>query len=231
MIFVVLAVLLLNYGKLALAPAKLDPAVAAQKLGAHDFSFLAIPAVWMCFAFFLFYAMAFGVVQLFAPESARQLHDVPIALAAMCLTIYMVASALGMVLGGFLASNPARCVRIVAAGFGLASLIALVLGYASLPVVAVPVLFAAMGFVAGTAGPSRDLLVKRSTPENASGRVYGVVYSGMDIGQALAPIIFGGLMDLHNYSGVWLGIAAIQALLIVSAFNVGRVRRTNLVAA
>jgi MFS transporter, FSR family, fosmidomycin resistance protein len=41
------------------------------------------------------------------------------------------------------------------------------------------------------AGPSRDLLVKRSSPDNATGRVYGVVYGGLDIGQAVVPLFIG----------------------------------------
>jgi len=187
--------------------------------------------VWMCFAFFFFYAMSLSGVQAFAPEAARLLHDVPAHFAAMCLTIYMVCSAGGMVVGGFLASDPTRCERIVGAGFGLAATIALVIGYADLPAMAVPVLFGAMGFGAGIAGPSRDLIVKRSAPEGATGRVYGVVYSGLDIGQAVAPILFGTMMDMHHPSQVWLGIAIVQAVLIVSAFNVKRVRRTVLVPA
>jgi MFS family permease len=109
--------------------------------------------------------------------------------------------------------------------------IALVIGLSPVSAVAVPVLFGAMGFAAGIAGPSRDLLVKRSTPENSTGRVYGVVYSGLDIGQAVSPLIFGALMDRHNYQGVWIGLVAMQALLITSAFNVRRVRRTALVPA
>ena len=182
----------------------------------------------MCFAFFFFYAAALSGVQAFAPEAARLLHGVPEHAAAMCLTIYMVCSAGGMVVGGFLASDPARCERIVGAGFGVAATIALVIGFATIPAMAVPVLFGAMGFGAGIAGPSRDLLVKRSAPDNATGRVYGVVYSGLDIGQAIAPLVFGTLMDLHRPSMVWLGIALVQAVLIVSAFNVRRVRRTVL---
>ena len=149
----------------------------------------------------------------------------------MCLTIYMVCSAGGMVAGGFLASDPARCERIVGAGFGMAATVALVIGFADVPAMAVPVLFGVMGFGAGTAGPSRDLLVKRSSPDNATGRVYGVVYSGLDIGQALAPLLFGTLMDWHRPAQVWLGIALVQVVLVASAFNVTKVRRTALVAA
>jgi MFS family permease len=185
----------------------------------------------MCFAFFFFYAMALSGVQTFAPGAARLLHEVPVDLAAMCLTIYMVCSAAGMVAGGFLAADPARCERVIGAGFGTAALVALLIGFAAMPALLVPVLFGVMGFGAGIAGPSRDLIVKRASPPNATGRVYGVVYSGLDIGQAIAPLIFGTLMDHRQPKLVWLGIAVVQGVLIVNAFNVRKVRRTTLTPA
>jgi len=198
---------------------------------AGQFDFLRIPAVWMCFGFFLFYAMVISVVQTFAPVAAGHLHAVPVALVAVCLTVYMVASAVGMVFGGFLASDPSRCERIVGAGFGIAAMLALFLAFGDFAPVVVPVLFGAMGFASGIAGPSRDLLVKKSTPANATGRVYGVVYAGLDIGQAVAPLIFGRLMDNGRYTAVILGLALVQGVLIASAFNVRRVRREALVPA
>ncbi|WP_140627524.1 MFS transporter [Methylibium rhizosphaerae] len=229
----VLAVVWLNRRHLQLPSS--SPAAGAASPAAHaqggSFDFLSIPAVWMCFAFFLFFAMSLSGVQSFAPEAARLLHGVSKDLAAMCLTIYMVCSAGGMLAGGFLASDPARCERIVGIGFGVAASVALTMGLADVPGAMVPVLFGAMGFFAGLAGPSRDLLVKRSTPDNATGRVYGVVYSGLDIGQAVAPLAYGLLMDHGLPGAVWVGIAMVQAVLIVSAFNVRRVRRTALVSA
>jgi MFS family permease len=225
--FVVLIILLLNRDKLSLpvtAPVKNTENTAVES----SFAFLQIPAVWMCFTFFFFYAMALSIVQAFAPEAARALHDVPLNLVALCLTAYMLCSAGGMVVGGFLASNPVRCERIVGTGMGLAAVTALMLGFANLAATHVPIVFGLMGFFAGIAGPSRDLLVKRSTPDNASGRVYGVVYAGLDIGQAISPLIFGALMDKRMFSSVLLGLALVQAVLIVSAFNVRKVRRTLL---
>jgi FSR family fosmidomycin resistance protein-like MFS transporter len=192
------------------------------------FEFLRIPSVWMCFGFFFVYAIVLSVVQAFAPEAARQLHDVPVGLVAMCLTIYMACGAGGMVLGGFLAADPSRCERVVGMGFGIAAMVALAIGLAPVPAFWIPVLFGVMGFASGIAGPSRDLLVKRSTPENASGRVYGIVYAGLDIGQACAPLLFGRLMDHGQYTAVWIGLVAAQLLLITSAFNVRRARRTLL---
>jgi MFS family permease len=229
--FGVLGVLWLNRERLALAPTHAHGGRGVGAPHGGNLGFLRIPAVWMCFAFFLFFAMALSGVQAFAPEAARQLHDVPARLAAMCLTIYMVCSAAGMVAGGFFVADPARCERIVAVGFGSAAAIALVIGFAELAPLAVPVLFGAMGFAAGLAGPSRDLIVKRSAPDGATGRVYGVVYSGLDIGQAIAPLGFGLLLDLHHPAAVWLGIAIVQGVIVTTAFNVRRVRRSVLAPA
>ena len=226
--FAVLAVLVMNRNQLTLPPA-LPSKAPATGVVEGSLGFLKIPAVWMCFAFFFVYALGLSIVQAFAPEAARRLHDVPLSLVAMCLTVYMVGSACGMVSGGFLAANPERCERIVGLGFGFAAIMSVTLAFGSFssPII-VPVLFALMGFSSGLAAPSRDLLVKRSTPDNASGRVYGVVYSGLDIGQALSPLIFGLMMDHDNFRGVLLGLALVQGVLIVSAFSVRRVRRTAL---
>jgi MFS family permease len=218
---VVLLILWVNRGALSLDVAAARKATAGDAAG-NEFAFLRIPAVWMCFGFFFFYAMALSVVQTFAPAAAGRLHAVPVGLIAICLTIYMVASAAGMVVGGFLASDASRCERIVGAGFGAAACIAIVLALADFVPTLVPVLFGGMGFVAGIAGPSRDLLVKRATPADASGRVYGVVYAGLDIGQAIAPLIFGRLMDHGQYASVLVGLAVVQGVLIASAFSVRR---------
>jgi FSR family fosmidomycin resistance protein-like MFS transporter len=231
LIVVVLVVLIANRSRLTIALATPATPKASEGKAAASFGFLAIPAVWMCFGFFFLYAVVLGGIQAFAPEAARQLHAVPARWAAMCLTFYMVASACGMVVGGFIAADPSRCERIVAIGFTVAAAIALTIAYAAIAPYAVPVLFAAMGLAAGIAGPSRDLIVKRASPENATGRVYGVVYSGLDIGQAFAPLVFAPLLDLHRPADVWLGIAIVQALMITTAVNVRRARRTALAPA
>lgn len=230
----VMAVLWSQRHRLALPPVprrslqSASPLVRAQE---HPLAFLRIPAVWVCFVFFFFYSGAMSGVQSFAPEAARLLHGITAAVAAACVTIYMVGSGLGMVLGGFLAQNPARCERIIAAGVGFAALTALAVALAPVPPVLVPVLFGLMGFLVGIAGPSRDLIVKRAAPDNATGRVYGIVYSGLDTGMAIAPLAYGFLMDHHQPLLVWLLIAALQAVLIFTALQVRGARRTVQAAA
>lgn len=195
------------------------------------FDFLKLPAVWFSFLFFMFYAVALGGIQSFATEAARQLHDVPVAWAAMCLSIYMVCSALGILLGGFLVRDPNQAERVITFGFGGAALCALSVGLLPWPAFMIPVLMGLMGFGAGLCGPSRDLLVKRAAPPNATGRVYGVVYSGLDVGMAFAPTLFGWMMDHQLPVWVWIGMALFQAVLIVNALKVGRDSRLKLGAA
>ena len=114
---------------------------------------------------------------------------------------------------------------MVALAFVVAASVALVLAFSPLPAWAVPLLFGLMGVASGTAGPSRDLLVKQSTPVNATGRVYGVVYGGLDVGQAITPLIFGLLMDHGQFRGVLIGLALVQCTLILSAFKLRSVSR------
>lgn len=217
---VVLAVLLLNHRRLHL---EVKPAGQARSEG--NFEFMRLPAVWLCFLFFFLFATVLGVVQAFAPEASRQLHGIALASVALCLTVYMIGSACGMVVGGFLVQDPRRSDKVVAAAFIVAAAVALTLALSPLPDWLVPVMFALMGFASGTAGPSRDLLVKQSTPVNATGRVYGVVYGGLDVGQAVTPLIFGLLMDHGHFRGVLIGLALVQCCLIFSAFKLRSVSR------
>lgn len=198
-----------------------QPAAGSESAAAESsLAFLKLPAVWMCFGFFFFYAGALSVVQSFAPQAAGKLHAVPPHWVAMCLTIYMVCTSVGMVLGGFLVGRARPSEHIVGTAFALASTLSLVLGFASVPAAAVPVLFGLMGFVTGIAGPSRDVLVKQATPAHASGRVYGVVYGGLDTGQALVPLLIGAMMDAGAYRSVWAVLAVLQGVLIISALRV-----------
>jgi MFS transporter, FSR family, fosmidomycin resistance protein len=230
LIFLVFGIVWLMRHRLVLEmPAAVPRHAAALTPQPHwreQFSFLSIPAVWMCFVFFFATAIVLSGVQSFGTEAARQLHDMPLNLVALCLSIYMLANAVGMAIGGFLISDPERCERVILGGFSFAALVGLVIGFASVPGYVVPILFGLMGLGAGISGPSRDMLVKRSAPDNASGRVFGVVYSGLDAGMAVGPLIYGGLMDMGQPALVWLAMACFQACMIVSAFKVRRVRRT-----
>lgn len=220
--FVVLCLLVVNRAELATEPPQ--PRQAAQAGEGGNFNFLRLPQVWMCFAFFFLTSVALAGIQSFASTSLVALYGVSLATATSAYTVYMLASAAGMVFGGFFAARASNHDRTIAAAFALAALLALLLAAGVVPGHLVVVVMGAIGLASGLAGPSRDLLIRAAAPKNATGRVFGVVYSGLDSGLALGPLMFGALMDAGHPSWVFIGIALFQGLAIATAVGVGTAR-------
>ena len=137
-------------------------------------------------------------------------------------TASIAAWAVNDVLAGRSASHD----RLIAAALAGAALVAVVIASGVLPAWSVLPAMGVMGFSAGSAGPSRDLLVRRAATarfgQQAFGRVYGFVYSGLDIGLAVAPLAFGPLMDAGRFGTVLVGVALLQGAAILTALGVGR---------
>jgi MFS family permease len=190
-----------------------------------SFAFLGAPVVWMCFLFFFLAVMAFGGLQNFAPAILRDTYGVTLAFATTALTAYLLGSAAGVGVGGFFASHGERQDRLVAYALSAAAMCSILLATAAFPGWSVVGLMAAMGFGVGFSGPSRDILVRRAATSTfgtgAFGRVYGFVYSGIDAGLALAPLVFGPFMDAGQPTHVLWGVATLQVLAIVAALSVG----------
>jgi len=194
--------------------------------GGSQFGFLRSGAVWMCFIFFLCATGAFGVLQSYAPAILGNVYGLPVAMATAGLTGYLLGSAGGTVVGGFVAAKTENSDRVIGLALGGSALVALLLASAILPAWSVLVLMAGMGFGVGVAGPSRDLLVRKAATarfgKSSYGRIYGFVYSGLDLGLATTPLIFGPMLDQGRFSAPLVGIAVLQCLALASAARVGQ---------
>jgi MFS family permease len=220
----VLAILVLNRAHLRPEPKAASAPAAAG--GEGTLSFLRLRAVWMCFAFFFLTAVSLGGIQAFSSIGLMQLYGISRELATGSYTAYMLASAGGMLLGGFVGVRATGAGRqdhdrTVAIAFAVAAALALLLGLAVVPGWLALPLMALVGFFSGIAGPSRDLMIRAAAPKNATGRVYGVVYSGLDSGLSVGPALFGLVMDAGHPGWLFAGIALFQALAIVTAVGVG----------
>jgi MFS family permease len=135
-----------------------------------------------------------------------------------------------MVVGGFVAVRVHTLDRTVGAALAAAALFAAALASGLPPVWSVLPLMVGIGVGVGLAGPSRDLLVRRVATESlaggntspAFGRVYGFVYSGLDVGLALGPLAFGALLDAGGRDGVLPGVALLQVLAVLTVLAMGR---------
>jgi len=225
--FAVLGLLLWRRRSLADASEPAMAVTARQRQGAPPaaLAFLGSGAVWLCFLFFLITTSAFGVLQNYAPAILHNVYGMALPVATLGLTAYLLGSALGMVAGGFIGSRFDDSDFVIAPSLALSALTSLLLAFGLSPTMAILPLMALIGFGVGVAAPSRDLLVRRAATAqfgaSAYGRVYGFVYSGLDIGLALSPLVFGPMLDAGQYNAPLLGVAALQVAALLLALAVG----------
>ncbi|MYM66641.1 MFS transporter [Pseudoduganella sp. FT55W] len=227
-----LVLALLVWNRHALRPEPIAaPMAGARAAGGGEgaFSFLKLKVVWLCFAFFFISAVALAGVQTFAATSLVSLYGMSLATATSAYTCYMIASAAGMVYGGFLGAGSRNHDRIIMIAFATAAVLAMVLAAAVVPAWVAVVLMGLIGLVTGISGPSRDLMIRGAAPANATGRVFGVVYSGLDSGLAVGAALFGMVMDARHPAGVFVVIGIFQALVILTALGVGSNSRVTAV--
>ena len=192
-----------------------------QTLKGSTALFLQAPIV-LCFLYFVFNTIGGLGLQTFIPTVLELDFGVGLALATTALTAYLLGGTLGILAGGFLAAHTARHDRVAAIGMLTG---AVLLGVVAAGGVSTPLLlpvFALIGCVLGATGPSRDLIVRGATPKGAAGRVYGFVYSGLDLGGIIGPVAFGFLLDHGLAREVFFGVAACYVIAIGTVFQVRR---------
>jgi predicted MFS family arabinose efflux permease len=190
---------------------------------AANLSYLKSPVIWFCFGFFLLSTVILSVVQNFSVPLLQTLHHVSLEAATLTLSAYMVCAGVGIVVGGFVASQAAAYTdRVVACCMVVGAAMLMMCGSGWLGPEGTMVVLALTGFAIGIGSPSRDLMVKQVTPKGATGRVYGLVYSGFDAGFALAPLAFGVLMDKAWYSEIFFVVALVLLSAMCVALAVGQ---------
>ena len=237
---VVLAILFLRRSTLASAAAELvvpshAQVVAVKGAAANQFAFLRSVPVWLCFAFFFFVTAAFGILQNYSPAILGNVYGMSLVVATGSLTAYLLGSAAGTITGGFLASRNERNDRLIAIALGFSALMALLLASGQIGAALVFPTMVLMGFGVGTSGPNRDLLVRRAATsqfgKTAFGRIYGFVYSGLDVGLAMSPLVFGPLLDAGKFQAALAAVAMLQVAALLTAMRIGAAARSRAVAA
>jgi predicted MFS family arabinose efflux permease len=184
------------------------------------FAFLKLRSVWLCWIFFFFSMASTSSLQSFSPSALFKIYDLPVNIGNYYLTLLALGSAVGVLLGGYLAAKLYSPERIVSGFLTFTIIICLLLATGFISSQIIPILFCALGFGYGVVSPSRDLLVKLATPKGVAGRVYGIVYSGIDLGAAVGPFVFGFFMDAGLPKALFIGIALFQLMIIPTVFQV-----------
>ena len=177
------------------------------------------PAVISLTGLFTLLSLSSGAITTFSAVALVMLYNVQQSAANAALSAYLMATAIGVLAGGFVADATRRHAEVAAAGFGAAAAITFAIGTFDMGVALLVTAMAAAGFLAGMIMPSRDMLVRAAAPPGMTGRVFGIVTTGFNIGGTIGPMLGGWLMDHGEprwifYSSVCFMTLTVLAVLV-----------------
>lgn len=201
------------------------PAERARSTTGREVRLLLTAPILSAFAYFAFIATALIGVQTFGVTTLMRIYDTPLGLATGALTAFLVGGATGILAGGLLADRTRRHDIVAVTGLVAAAGLMMLLATGALARALLPVVLGLTGFCHGATGPSRDMLVRAATPPGASGKVFGFVYSGLDLGSCLTPLAFGWLLDHGDPRMLFVAVAILMLCTIATVAQVRRVTR------
>ena len=173
--------------------------------------------ILMCWVFFCIVAM--GQIGLQTKTASiltlPSTYGLDLETGGVIVTVMLFSVTVGVLLGGVIADRTTRHDLVVGLGYGVAALLMLVLWRFHVPIAGIFAIYVVTGVVYGIAFPSRDILVRRSTPKGASGKVFGFVYSGMDVGSFITPVLFGYFIDTGIPLAAFLCVAVLWSMSIL----------------
>jgi FSR family fosmidomycin resistance protein-like MFS transporter len=217
---VVAAVMLANSG--VLRPEAEAGRRRTASAAAPGWRLLLSAPILMALLFFVMLAISLGGYMSFSAAAIQALYRVDLAAASVPLTCYLVASTGGVLVGGWIADRTRQHHLVVAVCFVLIALFSAAVALFLPPVALVAVLFAFTGLFSGVVAPSRDMMVRQITPTGSSGRVFGFVTIGLNIGGVLGPMLFGLVLDWGEPGHLFWTIAALSVLTLIVVFASAR---------
>ncbi len=178
--------------------------------------------VMMCFLFTLVYSMAFGGIRNFSVAALDILYATPLAVVTTALSGYLIGSSFGNLLGGFAADKTGRPALMFTLNILTISGLTALVGVTALPAALLIAVLVVAGTLQGSLLPVRDLLVRSVAPPGQVGKVFGFVSSGLGLGGAITPAVYGWLMDHGDPRWVFYGSALMMLLALATYVETSR---------
>lgn len=220
------AATLLIFGDVLSNPAAAETsAKPTEKAPPADRRILLSAPVLLNLAIFILLALMSSGLQNFSVAALWGLWKTPLAVANASLAVYLLASALGVLAGGYVAMRTTRHDAAAIAGLVVFTAGVLAVGLIDLNNMLLVGALALAGLANGVIMPSRDMLVRAVTPPRAFGTVFGFVTNGFAIGGIVTPLIFGTLLDHGSPRGVFLAAAGFSLAAIAAVVLSRHARR------
>jgi MFS family permease len=183
---------------------------------ADGWRLLLSPPILLNLVFFVLLAMVGGGLNQYLVVGLGALYGTPPALANTALTGLLVMSAMGVLVGGALATRTTHHTLVTAGGLLVTGAVSTLIGFVDPGALLLVLIVSLSGFASGLTMPSRDMIVRSVTPPGSFGKVFGFVTTGLHIGGMVAPLIFAQLLDHGHPRAVFLYIAACAIVAIAT---------------
>ena len=221
----VTAIMAWNSQALSTEPARQTP---ESKPRGYAVQLLISAPILLALLFFVGLAMFGNAITKFGIAALEIGGQADLKSATLVITVYLFTAPAGVLIGGWVADRIERHARFVIAC--LAAVAGCALGVALLSP-ATPVLillFAIAGLCSGCVSPSRDMMIRALTPAGQSGKVFGFVSTGFNIGGILAPPLFGFILDRGEPSQLFLVAGLLSLATILTVYLTGQSSRQRL---
>jgi MFS family permease len=184
---------------------------------------LALPVVLFGFGFFFLTALSGGSLMNFTVSALTEGYAVTLAWATVAVAAFQFGAIGGTLAGGLVADRWGRHHYIAIAGSIASAICLLPVIHTGLPLALIVGFLLLSGMFTGATLPSRDLLIRAAAPRGNLGKTFGTVYSGLDGGSLVGPLIIGPMLDygapqlLFLTAAVAMGLATFTVLGIRSS--------------
>lgn len=200
------------------------PPAKAREAGGADASWrlLLSTPILINFTFFMLLAFSGFGLQNFTVVALGTLHGTDPVTANAALSGHLLLSALGVLLGGMIASRITHYRLAASVGLLITGATTVLIGAIDLGALLLIATMSLAGLCYGVVMPSRDMIVREVTPPGSFGKVFGFVTNGFNIAGIIAPLLFGALLDHGEPRIMFFAIAAFTLLSVCTVAFVPR---------
>lgn len=138
-------------------------------------------------------------------------YEISLGRANLTLTGLFLTGAVGVLVGGWLTDRLTPTPVLLGSFVGLAALVGL-LATSVVPAAVAIGLFLAVGAIRSLEGPARDTLTERLAGDGTVGKSFAIITIGIMLGSAVAPPVFGYLIERFDVGIAFYAVAAVAVV-------------------
>lgn len=185
------------------------------------------PVVLIFFVFFLILAAAATGLSQFMIPALITLHGMSAESAALALSVYLLFTSVGVLVGGEVSDRFGRHGLTAAGVFLVTAALCALIAQWNMPMALLIAAMVIMGIGQGMIRPARDMMLRAVAPKGAVGKIFGFVSAGIAAGSAIAPIAYAYTVQIGRPEWVFYLTAVMMIVALLTVFVPSSGRSAN----